>query len=317
MLALSLAAARHAPLRPAALRRLPDVTRRDQVACWSPTAARSPAASSAPRAASACAPSRCSRMPTPTRATCAPRTRRCAWVPRRRATAISTCERMLAAARASGAEAIHPGYGFLSENAQFAQACADAGLIFVGPPARGDRRHGLEDRRQDAHARGRRAGAAGLRRGGAGPRQPRARGARRLGCRSSSSRPPAAAARACRSCASAPELAAALAAARRLAESAFGDGALLLERYLPAPRHVEVQVFADTHGHYVHLGDRDCSVQRRHQKLIEEAPAPNLPDELRARLRAAARGGGARDRLRRAPAPSSSSTTGASSTSWR
>jgi 3-methylcrotonyl-CoA carboxylase alpha subunit len=84
------------------------------------------------------------------------------------------------------------------------------------------------------------------------------------------------------------EIPEALAAARRLAESGFGDGSLLLERYLAAPRHVEVQIFADSHGNFVHLGDRDCSIQRRHQKLIEEAPAPGLPDDLRERLRAAA-----------------------------
>jgi 3-methylcrotonyl-CoA carboxylase alpha subunit len=84
------------------------------------------------------------------------------------------------------------------------------------------------------------------------------------------------------------EIAEALAGARRLAESAFGDSNLLLERFLAAPRHVEVQVFADTHGNFVHLGDRDCAIQRRHQKLIEEAPAPAIPDEVRSRLRAAA-----------------------------
>jgi 3-methylcrotonyl-CoA carboxylase alpha subunit len=84
------------------------------------------------------------------------------------------------------------------------------------------------------------------------------------------------------------QLADGLAAARRMAESAFADGALLLERFLPAPRHVEVQIFADRHGNFVHLGDRDCSIQRRHQKLIEEAPAPHLPEDLRSRLRTAA-----------------------------
>jgi 3-methylcrotonyl-CoA carboxylase alpha subunit len=195
--------------------------------------------------------------------------------------------RVIAAARTAGAEAIHPGYGFLSENAAFAQAATDAGLVFVGPPARAIRAMGskivaknrmaaagvpvlpgytgeeqsLERLTREAHAVGLpliiKPAAGG---GGKGMQIVREAG----------------------------ELAAALTAARRLAESAFGDGALLLERYLPTPRHLEVQVFADTQGNYLHLGDRDCSTQRRHQKLIEEAPAPAVPDAVRERLRAAA-----------------------------
>jgi 3-methylcrotonyl-CoA carboxylase alpha subunit len=196
-------------------------------------------------------------------------------------------DRIIAAARASGAEAIHPGYGFLAENPAFAQACSDAGLTFVGPPAAAIRAMGSKilaktrlaaagvpmlpgyaGEQQDLGHLERAARAAGLpliikpAAGGGGKGMQIVREER--------------------------ELPAALAAARRLAASAFGDGALLLERYLPAPRHVEVQVFADTHGHCLHLGDRDCSIQRRHQKLIEEAPAPELPQAVRARLRAAA-----------------------------
>jgi len=195
--------------------------------------------------------------------------------------------RILEAARSSGAEAIHPGYGFLSENADFAQACADAGLTFVGPPAAAIRAMGSKilaktrmqaagvpvlpgyaGEQQDLEHLSREAMSAGLpliikpAAGGGGKGMQIVRNPQ--------------------------ELAPALAAARRLAESAFGDGALLLERYLPAPRHLEVQVFADSHGNYLHLGDRDCSTQRRHQKLIEEAPAPAVPPQLRERLRAAA-----------------------------
>ena len=194
---------------------------------------------------------------------------------------------LLEAARLSGADAIHPGYGFLAENVQFAEACVAAGLTFIGPPPNAIRAMGskiLAKRRMQAagvpvlpgyagehkelaHLE-REAGSLGLPLiikpaaggGGKGMQIVRARG----------------------------QLAGALAAARRLAESAFGDGALLLERYLPAPRHLEVQVFADTHGNFLHLGDRDCSTQRRHQKLIEEAPAPAVPAEVRERLRAAA-----------------------------
>ncbi|MGC8519847.1 MAG: acetyl/propionyl/methylcrotonyl-CoA carboxylase subunit alpha [Steroidobacteraceae bacterium] len=196
-------------------------------------------------------------------------------------------EAILAAARASGAEAVHPGYGFLSENARFAAACREAGLIFVGPTpeaieAMGSKSlaktrvraagipvlPGYEGQRQDLEFLEARALEAGLPLivkpaaggGGKGMYVVRERA----------------------------QLRAALEAARRLAESSFKDGTLLIERFVPEPRHIEVQVFADQHGGCIHLGDRDCSIQRRHQKLIEEAPAPNLPDALRARLRAAA-----------------------------
>ncbi|HEY2807260.1 MAG TPA: biotin carboxylase N-terminal domain-containing protein [Steroidobacteraceae bacterium] len=195
--------------------------------------------------------------------------------------------RIIAAARATGAQAIHPGYGFLSENARFAQECAAAGLIFVGPPASSIAAMGSKilaktrmqakgvpvlpgyaGERQDLEHLKAAALAAGLplivkpAAGGGG------KGMQII-------REPA-------------QIEAALAAARRLAESAFGDGALLLERFLATPRHIEVQIFADSHGNFVHLGDRDCSTQRRHQKLIEEAPAPGLPDPVRARMRQAA-----------------------------
>jgi 3-methylcrotonyl-CoA carboxylase alpha subunit len=195
--------------------------------------------------------------------------------------------RILDAARVSGAQAIHPGYGFLSENAAFAQACVDAGLLFVGPPPSAIAAMGSKI---VAKARMRAAGVPVLP-GYEGDDQDLEHlhsEARRLGMPLIIK--PAAGGggkgmRIVRDPAQIPE---ALAAARRLAESGFGDGSLLLERFLPAPRHVEVQIFADSHRNFVHLGDRDCSIQRRHQKLIEEAPAPALPDEVRERLRAAA-----------------------------
>jgi 3-methylcrotonyl-CoA carboxylase alpha subunit len=195
--------------------------------------------------------------------------------------------RVIAAARASGAEAVHPGYGFLAENAGFAQACADAGLVFVGPPAGAIAAMGSKI---VAKNRMRAAGVPVLP-GYAGEEQALgqlAAAARSVGFPLIVKPAAGGGGKGMQIVRAEGELAAALAAARRLAESAFGDGALLLERYLPAPRHVEVQVFADTHGNCLHLGDRDCSIQRRHQKLIEEAPAPALPEALRARLRAAA-----------------------------
>jgi len=196
-------------------------------------------------------------------------------------------ERILEAARATGAEAIHPGYGFLSENAHFAQAVADAGLVFVGPPAKAIAAMGSKI---VAKARMRAAGVPVLP-GYDGSRQDLEHlqtAALELGLPLIIKPASGGGGKGMRIVREKGELADALAGARRLAESAFGDSALLLERFLPAPRHVEVQVFADTHGNFVHLGDRDCSIQRRHQKLLEEAPAPAIADDVRARLRAAA-----------------------------
>lgn len=195
--------------------------------------------------------------------------------------------RILDAARVSGAQAIHPGYGFLSENPQFAQACVDAGITFVGPPARA---MSAMSSKITAKTRMRAAGVPVLP-GYAGAEQgldELAREARSAGLPLIIKPAAGGGGKGMQVVREESELTAALAAARRLAQSAFGDGALLLERYLPAPRHIEVQVFADTHGNFVHLGDRDCSTQRRHQKLIEEAPAPSLPESVRERLRAAA-----------------------------
>jgi 3-methylcrotonyl-CoA carboxylase alpha subunit len=196
-------------------------------------------------------------------------------------------ERIIEAARATGAEAIHPGYGFLSENAHFAQACVDAGLVFVGPPAAAIAAMGSKI---VAKARMRAAGVPVLP-GYDGSKQDLEHlelAALELGLPLIIKPASGGGGKGMRIIREKSEIAPALAGARRLAESAFGDGALLLERYLPTPRHVEVQVFADTHGHFVHLGDRDCSIQRRHQKLIEEAPAPAIPAEIHDRLRAAA-----------------------------
>ena len=196
-------------------------------------------------------------------------------------------ERILEAARATGAQAIHPGYGFLSENSHFAQACVDAGLVFVGPPAAAIAAMGSKI---VAKARMRAAGVPVLP-GYDGSRQDLEHlqiAALELGLPLIIKPAAGGGGKGMRIVREEGELREALAGARRLAESAFGDSALLLERYLPAPRHVEVQVFADTHGNFIHLGDRDCSIQRRHQKVIEEAPAPALPAEVHSRLRAAA-----------------------------
>ncbi len=196
-------------------------------------------------------------------------------------------DKLIAAARASGADAVHPGYGFLSENADFAQAVIDAGLTWVGPPpaaiqALGSKsaakalaqRHGVpvlpgyfgDDQRDDTFATE----------------------AARIGYPVMVKAVGGGGGRGMRLVSNAAQLPAALASARAEAQSSFGNANLLIERAVARPRHVEVQVFCDAHGHGIHLGERDCSVQRRHQKIIEEAPSPAVTPALRERLGAAA-----------------------------
>ena len=191
--------------------------------------------------------------------------------------------RLLDAATSSGADAVHPGYGFLSENAGFAERVAGSGLIFVGPPASAIRimgskseaktlvegakvpvvpgYHGKEQDDEDLIAAAKLIGYPVLLKASAGGG---GKGMRRV------DRPA--------------DFSAALISARREAKAAFGEDRMLVEKYLLKPRHVELQVFADSHGHVFHLFERDCSIQRRHQKVIEEAPAPGLPQELRHRM---------------------------------
>jgi 3-methylcrotonyl-CoA carboxylase alpha subunit len=194
---------------------------------------------------------------------------------------------ILDAARITGAQAIHPGYGFLSENAAFAQACADAGIAFVGPPPAAIR------------AMGSKIGAKRLMESSGVPLVPGYHGdaqddatlgqaADRVGYPVLIKASAGGGGKGMRIVRAAAELPAALASARREALKAFGDEQLLLERYLEQPRHIEVQVFADSHGHCIHLYERDCSIQRRHQKIIEEAPAPDLSAAQRAAMGAAA-----------------------------
>ncbi len=195
--------------------------------------------------------------------------------------------RILDAARKSGAQAIHPGYGFLSENADFAQACAQAGITFIGPSAAAIR--ALGDKAQ-AKTLMERAGIPTVP-GYHGNAQDTARFAKEalgLGYPVLVKAAAGGGGRGMRVVAESDALPAALNSARNEAFSAFGNGQLILEKYLARPRHVEVQVFGDQHGHMVHLFERDCSAQRRHQKVLEESPAPALDDALRRTLGATA-----------------------------
>jgi len=196
-------------------------------------------------------------------------------------------EKLLKVGQEANAACVHPGYGFLSENPEFAEACAEAGIVFVGPPASAIRAMGLKDRakalmqqagvpvvpgyhgdQQDANFLKRKAYEIGYPvlikavAGGGG------KGMRLVERHA--------------------DFDTAIEAAKREAASAFGDDRVLIEKYVSAPRHIEIQVFADSHGSAIHLNERDCSLQRRHQKVIEEAPAPGMTPQLRARMGEAA-----------------------------
>jgi 3-methylcrotonyl-CoA carboxylase alpha subunit len=194
---------------------------------------------------------------------------------------------ILEAARSSGAEAVHPGYGFLSENAEFAEACEAAGIVFIGPPASAMRAMGSKAEAKDLMQRH----GVPLVPGYHGADQNRARlldEAERIGFPVLIKASAGGGGRGMRAVGSAAEFAPALSGATREAEAAFGNGRVLLEKYLARPRHIEVQIFADRHGNTVHLLERDCSIQRRHQKVLEEAPAPGLDKAQRSALAEAA-----------------------------
>jgi geranyl-CoA carboxylase alpha subunit len=194
---------------------------------------------------------------------------------------------LIAAAKLAAADAVHPGYGFLSENAAFAQACADAGLVFIGPPPAAIDAMGNKAR---AKVLMEAAGIACVP-GYQGPDQSDAAliaEGRRIGFPLMVKAAAGGGGRGMRLVASADDLPEALARARSEAASAFGSGELILERAIADARHIEIQVFADQHGNVIHLGERDCSIQRRHQKVIEESPSPAVTAALRERMGEAA-----------------------------
>ena len=194
---------------------------------------------------------------------------------------------IIAAAKASGASAVHPGYGFLAENEDFAQACREAGLVFVGPSPEAIR------------AMGNKAGAKDIMQKAGVPIVPGYQGAeqsdavmlaeaKKIGFPVMIKAVAGGGGRGMRLVADAAAFPDALRSARSEAQGAFGDPTVILERAIVNPRHIEIQVFGDRYGNAIHLGERDCSVQRRHQKLIEEAPSPKVTPELRARMGAVA-----------------------------
>ncbi|AGJ55089.1 biotin carboxylase N-terminal domain-containing protein [Streptomyces sp. NPDC053741] len=196
-------------------------------------------------------------------------------------------ERLLDAARRTGAEAVHPGYGFLAENAGFARACAEAGLVFIGPPAPAISLMGDKIRAKETVA----AAGVPVVPGSSGSGLSDARlgaAAREIGMPVLLKPSAGGGGKGMRLVREEALLADEIAAARREARASFGDDTLLVERWIDRPRHIEIQVLADGHGNVVHLGERECSLQRRHQKIIEEAPSVLLDEETRAAMGEAA-----------------------------
>jgi len=186
-------------------------------------------------------------------------------------------------AKEAGAEAIHPGYGFLAENADFARACAEAGIVFIGPPAEAIEAMGSKTRAREIMAE---AGVP-IVPGATAPAKDLDEAAKQaedagypVACKAAGG----GGGKGFRVAATPDDLEEAFEGAAREGEKFFSDARVYVERYLEDPRHVEVQVLADSHGNVIHLGERDCSIQRRHQKLIEEAPAPHVDDEMRERI---------------------------------
>jgi 3-methylcrotonyl-CoA carboxylase alpha subunit len=196
-------------------------------------------------------------------------------------------ERIIEAAKSTGAQAIHPGYGFLSENEEFAKACSAAGLVFIGPPASAILAMGLKAESKQLMEK---AGVP-LVPGYHGADQNAdllQREADRIGYPVLIKASAGGGGKGMRAVDKSEDFAAALASCKREAINSFGDDAVLIEKYVQRPRHIEIQVFGDTHGNYVYLFERDCSVQRRHQKVLEEAPAPGMTPQMRQQMGEAA-----------------------------
>jgi len=196
-------------------------------------------------------------------------------------------EKIIAAAKSTGAQAVHPGYGFLSENTDFAQACTDAGLVFIGPPAAAIEAMGLKAASKQLMEQSGVPLVPGYHGADQDPQVLQA-AADGIGYPVLIKASAGGGGKGMRIVEQAADFASTLASCQREAKNSFGNDAVLVEKYVQRPRHIEIQVFADTHGNCVHLFERDCSVQRRHQKVLEEAPAPGITEALRQRMGAAA-----------------------------